>query len=522
MQGINPRPAEYGRAAGYTLAALVVLGLALRCLIVFGRTNVVHPDEMFQYLEQGHRLAFGSGVVPWEYDYGIRSWFLPSILAGIMKASSWISSNPLVYIFTARLLAAGFSLVLIGFGFLVVLRRAGYVWATITGIFCAVWFHAVFLSPAILTEVFSAYLMFPAVYLANEDTPASRRTPLTLGFLLGLAFCLRFQMAPALFLIACWFCRLEFRHRWLPLVLTATAIVVLLTGVLDWLTLGTPFQSIWLNFYLNAVKGVSTAFGRLYWFRYFDYLTTNGAWIAVPLGWLALMGAFRFPLLALIDVTIVLSHSFLEHKEYRFIAFVLLSLPILVGLGAASVAQILHRRVNAWASWTSAAIIAIAFCVTSWFGWNSGFPLQYSPNTGVLDAFLAARDAPKICGLGVADYLWSMTGGYTYLNRDVPLYYSRFLSPSTRPDYYGESREIRAIRQSHVPLLMHVVMDHTPIAQFPEETLSEHTAAFNYLVAREGRSMPGYQRVGCFKNETKDWPTACLLRRAGGCSEPVR
>ena len=36
--------------------------------------------------EPAHRLAFGTGVITWEYIDGIRSWLLPSVIAAIMRA----------------------------------------------------------------------------------------------------------------------------------------------------------------------------------------------------------------------------------------------------------------------------------------------------------------------------------------------------------------------------------------------------------------------------------------------------
>lgn len=501
------------------LAALLLVGLAIRSVVVFERTNVVHPDEMFQYLEQGHRLAFGSGVVPWEYDYGIRSWFLPAVVALIMKACAWVSAGPLLYIYVLRFLPATLSLTVIVFGFRTVLPIAGRTWAAITGLFCATWFHAIFLAPALLTEVLAAYVMFPAVYLASK-TDSSERTPLLLGFLLGLAFCLRFQMGPALAVVAAWYCRADVRRKWLPVVLTGSTVVLLIAGIGDALSLGSPFQSIWLNYYLNAVRGVSTNFGHLYWFRYLDYLTTYEALLAVPLAWLAMIGAYRAPLLALSSLTIVLTHSFFAHKEYRFVAFALLSLPILIGLGAAILTDRLRHRVSEVPSVVVAGVITLAVPIVSWFGWHSGFPIKYSPNTGVLRSFITAHNRPDLCGLGVTDYLWSMTGGYTYLDRNVPLYYSRFLRAGSRPKYYSEEALLSSFWRSRVPLEMHVELDRKPVTQFPDDAILANTSSFNYLVARNGRKIAGYTTVACFKNETREWPDACLLHRPGGCTEP--
>ncbi len=43
--------------------------------------GIHYPDEVMQSLEQAHRLVFGSGLVPWEFRDGARSWLLPGMLA---------------------------------------------------------------------------------------------------------------------------------------------------------------------------------------------------------------------------------------------------------------------------------------------------------------------------------------------------------------------------------------------------------------------------------------------------------
>ena len=53
------------------LAGVLLLALAVRLGAMLTQTYVIFADETFQYLEQGHRLAFGDGIVPWEYHDGI-------------------------------------------------------------------------------------------------------------------------------------------------------------------------------------------------------------------------------------------------------------------------------------------------------------------------------------------------------------------------------------------------------------------------------------------------------------------
>jgi hypothetical protein len=500
------------------LAGLLVLGAAIRCFVALGPIDELHPDEIFQYLEQGHRLAFKRGVVPWEYIVGIRSWFLPFLVAGVMKATSWFSSNPLIYVYLLRCIAAAFSLVPIYYGFRIVLPKAGLIWAAIAGLLCATWYHAVFLSPSLLTEVLAAYLMFPPVFLASDRANEGKHRTIVIGLLLGLAFSLRFQMAPALLAIAWWHCGTDYQNRWPRLLLGAGAVVCTVSGLLDWVTLGSPFQSIWLNFDLNALKGVSASFGRSGWFAYVDAIAGNGSIQILLLVWLAIVGAYRAPLLSITALTILVSHSFFGHKEYRFIVFVMLSLPIFIALGAAALTDRLRIRVSPMTSWIVPLVIAAGVPTISYGAWQSIRREESVHNEGVINAFSAAHEQAKLCAVGVSDVPWFLTGGYTYFDRDAPIYYSELLTPSKNRIYsVGDLGWGRA----RIPMQMDVVLEGQTIVQLPRDSLFKNTNAFNYLVAAQGRRVPGYSTVHCFANgRGLLWPGTCLLRRPGGCTEP--
>ena len=44
---------------------MLALAFAARAAVALSGDFILHPDEIMQYLEQGHRLAFGNGVVHW-------------------------------------------------------------------------------------------------------------------------------------------------------------------------------------------------------------------------------------------------------------------------------------------------------------------------------------------------------------------------------------------------------------------------------------------------------------------------
>ena len=53
--------------------AVAAIALALRVAAALWSEHLSHPDEVFQYFEQAHRLVYGYGFLPWEYRFGVRN-----------------------------------------------------------------------------------------------------------------------------------------------------------------------------------------------------------------------------------------------------------------------------------------------------------------------------------------------------------------------------------------------------------------------------------------------------------------
>ena len=67
------------------LLCLVVLGVGLRLVPTVIVPSINWGDEIFQTVEPAHRLVFGYGLVPWEFQLGMRFWLLPGTIAGLME-----------------------------------------------------------------------------------------------------------------------------------------------------------------------------------------------------------------------------------------------------------------------------------------------------------------------------------------------------------------------------------------------------------------------------------------------------
>ncbi len=503
----------------FALATVLLVGVALRAGTVLTQTYVVFADETFQYLEQAHRLAFGAGVVPWEYHDGIRSWLLPGIVAGLMRVGAAFGDDPLNYLRLIRLACAALSLSVVYVAFCQGLRTGGsrvggarigggrtggLVSAILTSGFCAIWFDLIWFAPAVLTEVLAAHCALVGLFLADDRDRGDHRRLVVAGLCLGLAVCLRYQYAPALAAASLWQHRLDWA-RWRWLVTGGLAVVLPLGGVVDWVTWGAPFQSIWLNFVRNSVDGVSSAMGTEPLSFFPAYLTT--AFRPAPIFvFLAVFGATRAPALAIAALGVLLMHMAVPHKEVRFIYLALAILPVLIGLGAACVLQVVAERVRAgWVGWLAAPLLVLG----GWASWNGATtqPLveRWDFNRGPVEAFLLAHRQPDLCGLGVRDMRVIDSGGYAYLHRDVPIFFSEFVPSVVLP---GVRMSLRFSVERHGQEVPGVA----------GEGFTASSGLYNYLVGSETAEPPGFVRMSCFSGVSyQGRSTTCLYRRPGTC-----
>ena len=126
----------------------------------------------------------------------------------------------------------------------------------LAGLFVATWFQVPYWATVTLSEIFAANLFCLCVHFGFLFLRYNKLGHLAaFGTLLGLVFSIRFQFSIFLFLTALLICSFD-RRRWL-LVAGCASGVIIVSGILDWITLGHPFQSIWLNALANSVVPIS-------------------------------------------------------------------------------------------------------------------------------------------------------------------------------------------------------------------------------------------------------------------------
>lgn len=489
------------------LPTVLLLALSIRLWVVWTQTYVVFVDETFQYLEQGHRLAFGTGLVPWEFQDGDRSWLLPGVIAGLMRLCSLLSDDPLVYLRLIRTLCVALSLVVPLVGFRMGQLRGGLIGAVLTGGLCAIWFDLIYFAPAVLTEVLAAHCSILAIFLSLPADATSPRRLLLIGALCGLVFCLRYQYAPALLAAGLWQYRLGWPH-WRWLLAGALAVALPLAGGLDWLTWGAPFASIWRNVLRNSVDGVSSGMGVEAARFYLDYLMVALQPLPI-LAALAILGARRMPALGVAAAVTLLEHMLIPHKEVRFIYLAIAAAPILIGLGLTELVGELRLRLNRRAAAAGAAMSLLASACLSWWTATVTLGPRWQFGRSYMEASLAASREPGICGLAVRDLWFWLSGGYTYLNRDVPIWYAE----ADQDPGLGLSGHANRLH----PMVMR---DGRAVPQFPGTQLAAETAHFSDMIAYRGDAAAGYTQIACFHDSAvaAGKPDMCLFRRPGGCS----
>jgi hypothetical protein len=261
--------------------------------------------------------------------------------------------------------------------------------------------------------------------------------------------------------------------------------VLLAAACLDWITLGTPLQSIWLNFWLNVVKGVSREFGIVTPFYFVGLpMVSWGLPISILVAAQFVIGGRRFPALLAVVVTIFAVQSLFLHKEWRFVFPALPPLITLCGIAAVQELSDLRRLLG---ERRSLGLFLTAMVLGVWSLLSlavAAMPMHqddFSRRRELLLAFDLAARQPSLCGLNLIGIPWPATPGSAALPGRTPIYLDLSIN--------------------------------NPRA----------AAAYNTVVSNLMVSLPTpYRRLNCFHGTRNDsqrlYLSACVWVRDGGCT----
>jgi hypothetical protein len=419
------------------LAALAAASFAVKMALYGLLPNLGNPDETFQYLEQAHRLVYGTGLVPWEFLAGIRSWLLPLLLTPAMALARVTGAGPETYLAGDAALCALLSLSAVSCGGLWGWRAAGLAGALLAGALNAFWFESVYYSVHPLSEAVAADFLIIGLYLGYPSRPAETSGRLVAsGLCLGAALVFRLQLAPAIAVAILGICR--WRRRAYGAAGLGVLGPVLLLGLVDWLSWGRPFQSVLSYVLVNMAPGGAERFGTEPWYQYAVW--EFGYWSVASLLMLPLivLGARRLPLILCVALTILAAHSIIPHKEPRFVFPAIPLFLTLAGIASARLSQRLRDLVPRPAAAATCLWIGLSALLGS-FGY---FASYWFVGNGMIAAMRIVSADPGSCGVAIyPGDLWWRTGGYTRLRPDLPIY---GLAPD-EPDADAQSAAYSAI-----------------------------------------------------------------------------
>jgi hypothetical protein len=396
---------------------LLGFALALRIGLAVGRPNIFFPDEIFQTLEPAHRLVFGYGVISWEWRLGIRSWVFPTFLAGVMRATAWMGAASSGYLLGTTIVLSLISLVTIWFGYAWAKRASGTAAAVVAALACTFYFGFVYFAPKALNEVVAAHVLLPGLYLGVYGEKLGERKRLFLaGFFCALAACLRIQLLPALLFAMVFFCYPRWRVR-IPAVTAGALVPVLFFGAVDWTTWSYPWQSFILYFKENVVSGPGKELTLVQpWYWYVLVLLV----LLGPAVLLLFHGARRSPFLAIFCAIVVVSHSAIPHKEIRFIYPILAPAITLAAMGIVDLLDEIKRGMSFLDNpkWVVAIGVAFLFASSALLAAQCADWYKSRWGDGAFDRL--SRET-ALCGVGIYRAIWWQSGGYTHLDRNVPI-----------------------------------------------------------------------------------------------------
>ena len=423
---------------------VLALAFAIRAAVALSGDFVAHPDEVMQYLEQGHRLAFGNGILYWEFWYGARSWLIPGLVAGILTLFDVAGlGQPLWYVGGVKLTFCALSLAVPAGMYFFARWHFGEGAARIGLLAGAFWYELVGFAHKPMTEFLATGLLMGLLALCVRPGRIRPKIIWSTAFLAVLAAAIRMQYAPvAILLLVLLFLRAgeasgRMRREGMQFVLAAT-LFISIVGVFDAVTWDAePFHSYFANLQLNLalqeVRSSSPIWKYLWWLQ----LTSAGL-CAMCLA-LSLRDLRRYGLLLALIALVLIVHSVEAHKEYRFV-FVITPLWLLAG---ADVANQLASRLPARPAHLPGTgfvkilgMIGALFAAASIAGILNALPRQdeglgaglSNPIRFIRDqdpmfaAYRYLADAPEVSAVWHVDRFYHDLPGYYYLHRKIPFY----------------------------------------------------------------------------------------------------
>ena len=413
---------------------VLALAFAARAAVALSGDFFMHPDEIMQYLEQGHRLVFGYGAMYWETFYGARSWLVPGLIAGVLKLFDVLGlGQPFWYVGGVKLTFCAISLLTPAGMYFFARRHFGEPTARVALLAGAFWYELVgfahkpqpeLIATALLTALLMLVVTPPASAGGSRDKLA---TVWLVAFLAVLSTAIRVQYAPvALVLLGLFFLRAGTGAK-IQLAVAAT-VFFLAVGAFDAATWDAgPFHS-YLNYF--RFHAALPRFGESPVYQYAWWITLASGGLAALCAGMALRDVRRYGFLLGGGALILLIHSMAGHKEYRY---VFIAVPCWLLLSSDIVTRLARRMTTSIWMYGPAAVLFMAVSLAGILNalpyQDEGLSANVSPpirfirdQSPIFAAYRYLAHAPGVKAIWQVDRDYASLPSYYYLHRKIPFY----------------------------------------------------------------------------------------------------
>ena len=485
---LHPR-AETGRAWKH-LPLVLALAFLARAAVALAGDFTLHPDEIFQYLEPAHRLVFGNGVTYWEYYYGARAWFVPGLVAAVLKLFDLVGlGDPRWYVAGVELVFCAVSLTIPAGMYFAARNHFGETAARVALLAGAFWYELCGFAHKPMTEFVATGPLLLTLWIASRPGRIGLAAGLCGVLLTVLAAAIRLQYAPV---AAVLFAIVLLRAKQRSALLLAGGAMVIAVGAFDAATWDAGlFHSYVTNIRFNLVIDPFRAGESPAW-QYLAWLVTAHGGLSVLCLVAAAFAPRRYALLLALVALIVGIHSLQAHKEYRF---VFAAVPLLMMIGADLAVRLHGRgvrgRAAAFAAGAALACVSAAGILNvlpgqesvyrAWSREAGGFTFlgTRAGQNPIFAAYRHLANEPRVGAVWQADRFYFSTPGYYHLHHDIPLY-----------DRHSGRRFVRILPAA---MVTHIVTA-DPDAHFPDFSEERRFGEVRVLASRADTPVPHWQQ----------------------------
>tara|TARA_R110002072_G_scaffold1989_2_gene16382 strand:+ start:95698 stop:97236 length:1539 start_codon:yes stop_codon:yes gene_type:complete len=321
---------------------LFLVGAVFHLIAAYFSEGFLQYDEHFEILEF---LSFKLGITPesdltMEYGITMRPWVQPFIYYPIIKVSQFLGiENRFVWAFFLRVISSvvGFTSLVLFSNYLFKIIKKETLRKLAIGTLCLIWFvpfiHARISSEALGGSFFMiAFSLLMLKVIDRENNSLKIHQSLIIGILFGLSFTIRYHIGFMILFFFLWL--LIFRKLKISELFFLSAGVFLMIGIsviIDYWGYGKWTLAPYFYYHQNIVLKLANKWGTSPWWGYFQSSMKKGTpIIALPI----IITTILFWIkkwkheLTWVTLPFFFVHSYIAHKELRFLFPILIYLPI--------------------------------------------------------------------------------------------------------------------------------------------------------------------------------------------------